>query len=720
MVIGYIASFLLGALALGVVEIAVLWYLFVHKPRHRHKAAAAILPSFSMEADPNSPSKISIEGEIWVASVSPFQVENANSSKLLPKDRKQKKATEQKNEISVSLKFAKLQDRTLILTGSDGAVSSIQLQGCSVLAVSSTAAETRKWAKKYPIKVEHSSRTLLGTTVCLLYFKTGWEKETWCEALRAAARKDYGPDDWYSKLKHEFAEYVTGLKKNYPEVFKAGSSSSKNFRGSAPATKKSMSWKRLLKKKKVDGARTKAVTVQTEDLKPEEPFLHTSNSYQEIDQAKGESDANHSDSTMEGSSFRNLADATEFGSAEFDVLPAKHLPDSSVAALNLMLSRLFFDLYHSSDFISVFHTRIQTLLSRIPTPSYISPITCSRVDIGKSCPVVHGLRALPLSDDTFGVEADIEYTGGAVLTLETRLDMRESRVGVEPKNDTSSAAAATADIINKSLETVEDDLEVAGEGSGDQGGSGSAKRKRWSQWKAFLSSVADQVSQVPLTLSMRVVSIKGTLQLRIKASPSDRIWYSFSSMPALELFPEPSVGDHKITTGPLITYIAERIQILVHETMVYPNSEDIHIRWMVSDDGNWVQQSAAPFPQNLAETKPPEKPREGSNHRNEASPPEVKDEHERLITGESSGGTSELEKPLLDRKIERDHRAAREVAGAMMEGSGDFQGAIDEDSSESKRKKGTRREKMLSLGKKFEEKTRLFAEKMRERFDKES
>lgn len=67
--------------------------------------------------------------------------------------------------------------------------------------------------------------------------------------------------------------------------------------------------------------------------------------------------------------------------------------------------------------------------------------------------------------------------------------------------------------------------------------------------------------QVPLALTIRVVQLKGTLQVRIKPPPSDRVWFSFTEMPALELLPEPCIGDHKINSGPLGAFIVNQIKV---------------------------------------------------------------------------------------------------------------------------------------------------------------
>jgi len=49
--------------------------------------------------------------------------------------------------------------------------------------------------------------------MCLLYLKTSWEKEVWCEVLRVTAKMGSTSKDWYLKTKRGYAEYTHNVEK---------------------------------------------------------------------------------------------------------------------------------------------------------------------------------------------------------------------------------------------------------------------------------------------------------------------------------------------------------------------------------------------------------------------------------------------------------------------------------------------------------------------------
>jgi hypothetical protein len=60
------------------------------------------------------------------------------------------------------------------------------------------------------------------------------------------------------------------------------------------------------------------------------------------------------------------------------------------------------------------------------TPSYIGEVICTGVDPGNLPPYIHGMRILPMDmNEVWALEVDIEYSGGMLLDIETRLEVRE-------------------------------------------------------------------------------------------------------------------------------------------------------------------------------------------------------------------------------------------------------------------------------------------------------
>jgi hypothetical protein len=67
--------------------------------------------------------------------------------------------------------------------------------------------------------------------------------------------------------------------------------------------------------------------------------------------------------------------------------------------------------------------------------------------------------------------------------------------------------------------------------------------------------------KVPLSLTIRVTSLRGTLRLHIKPPPSDQLWLAFTSMPDIDFNLESSVGEHRITNGHIAVFLVSRLKV---------------------------------------------------------------------------------------------------------------------------------------------------------------
>ena len=68
-------------------------------------------------------------------------------------------------------------------------------------------------------------------------------------------------------------------------------------------------------------------------------------------------------------------------------------------------------------------------------------------------------------------------------------------------------------------------------------------------------------TQVPLSLAIKITSVRGVLRVHFKPPPSDQLWFGFTSMPELEWDLESSVGDRKITHNRISSLIGNRIKV---------------------------------------------------------------------------------------------------------------------------------------------------------------
>lgn len=67
--------------------------------------------------------------------------------------------------------------------------------------------------------------------------------------------------------------------------------------------------------------------------------------------------------------------------------------------------------------------------------------------------------------------------------------------------------------------------------------------------------------KVPLSLAIRVTTLRGTLRLHIKPPPSDQVWFGFTSMPDVDFSLASAVGDHKITSGHIALFIINKFKV---------------------------------------------------------------------------------------------------------------------------------------------------------------
>ncbi|KAF6153437.1 hypothetical protein GIB67_003627 [Kingdonia uniflora] len=690
-------------------------------------------------------------------------------------------------------KHAKIKEHSLIFADPDGSHTTISLIGCTILSVSATNLPSRKWAKRYPIKIENRDTVVYkGSRTCYIYLETSWEKESWCKAIRLASSVDKEMVNWYARLTKEFQDYLTSLNEGYPSFIKpslgfsneALDKSSKVVDGSS---KVRLFLKKLAKKASKNGLENRGngnlssiheKRKSGEKLHPFQEILSLRKSTEKTTAVPKDEDKvlqlPQSGSSRLGSrSFSTVSDADS--EEKFGI-------DEGTLCWNLLVSRFFFDAKRNSAMKSSVHSQIQRTLANMRTPSYIGGITCTGLDLGSLPPYIHSMRVIPIDMNVvWAMELDIEYSGGAVLDFETRLEVREPEFQkgiVNTSLESSSVGEATSEILegfeylgdqlklsgevvseaekrdegdhkfvlegknednNLSIESLngpkvglvmvllkskaesfspmdileeeDDDEEVNSLSCGtDNVKSTTAKSTSVPRWKAIINSMANQVSQVPLSLKIRVTSIRGTIRLHIKPPPSDRLWFAFTSMPEIDFNLESSVGDHKITNTHIALLLGSRFKTAIRDTIVFPNFDSVYIPWMVAEKDDWVPRKIAPFIWVRQEA--------GSNLEDKRDKPDnVEHDLSEDLTSSSMSEPQELMAPLLCNDESRESHNSECQPFAVRE----KQIPVLEDLYP---KKVGRRARMMDLGKKMgekleekrrniEEKSRNIVEKMR-------
>lgn len=600
---------LLGAFAVIGLEFAIL-YLAIERLRCQSKVTndSDEKRVADVECDQSLSSILSKQGIVWL--LEPDKIPKLDSDDTSTKGSKDMNNKKNIVEVCPAKKYARIKDQYLILSDTEGSNRTIDLSDCTIVAVSASDLSTRKWAKRYPVMLESQTSVLYnGNKSCYLYFETSWEKETWCKALHIASCPDKSKLNWFAKLNGEFHTYLMSLSTGYPSFLKpptvVDGVPDKTSRMDVPSSKVRGFLKKLAKKASKSGNESRFASVTSgvhNERNISDRFRTSYDASSPEDSVK---------SSLEKASNSSLQEITQTNSPTANqIIPDSvsnekiGTDDEGTLCWNLIFSRLFFDAKRSTWLNDVIKARIQRTLTNMRTPSYIGGITCIGLNLGDLPPLIHKMRVLPLDlNEVLAFEFDIEYSGGIVLDVETRLDVCDQELqneGLDRSLANSGFPGGIEDHENKFSSASADRMGNADEGRDIPDELKQSKSTKWSsnyasKWKAAVNSLANKVAQVPLSLAIRIASLQGTLRVHIKPPPSDQLWFGFTSMPDIEWNLDSSFGDQKITSSHVALLIGNRFKASIRETLVLPNCENICIPWMLAEKNDWVPRNVAPF-----------------------------------------------------------------------------------------------------------------------------
>ncbi|KAL1541905.1 testis-expressed protein 2-like [Salvia divinorum] len=611
-----VLAFVIGAITVVAIEAVALWVLIRRLDRkvaeEEDKAKAAGPSALELSTFPSLYEK---QGTLWI--LEPDKIPKSRLEDKVPKEQRRKKEI---LEVTPIRKNARIRDHYLILMETDLSRVEISLKRCTIVAVSATDLPSRKWAKRYPIKVESKDSAIYkGSKIIYLYLETAWEKESWCKVLRLASCDDGEKTAWFSKLTMEFQYYLASLNAGYPSFIKpSGGVNAESINRSDKLDNSSSKVRQFLKRL------AKKASKSAHDYKPSGPSLSGHEERKLISKSYSSQDMvmpNGSAKTDTTSKLHNAYFADTSMSSSVSASSEQgigiHLSglseadskdkyiDEGTLCLNMVISRLFFDAKNNLQLKSSLHSRIQRALSNMRIPSYIGEVTCTAVDPGTLPPRILAMRVLPSDmNEVWSLEIDVEYLGGMVLDIITRLELRELEVEEEKTRLSGNGDGEVPSDLLEGFEYLGKQLKL-GEETNTEGyhdtddadnprNSGNSPAQG-SKWKSILHSITKQVSQVPLSLGIRISSISGTIRVCMKPPPSDQIWFGFTSMPDIQFNLDSFVGDHKITNTRLALFLISRIKAAIRETLVLPNSESVILPWMLAEKDDWVPRKAAPF-----------------------------------------------------------------------------------------------------------------------------
>jgi len=568
-----------------------------------------------------------LQGSVWVAALpegnwSKATIKQVGKDKRRDKEgQKEGSRHESRNdgmEIVPKWRHASLSNQILTLKATSGTEETVSLEGCEVLAISTSPGPSRKWGKRAPIKVHHPDQVLFnGCKDLLIFFETGWEKEAWCQVLRATAGASTST---IHRTRRDYQAYTHQVEAHMPYV-------NKFFTGLETKNQFSNVHKSHKSPNVVAGVSRRRTIWRKLTSRTFKPSNSQGNDYGTIQEQEGEIDsiddagstATGTDDTQPNNAsiadhdkimITNQKDEDEEPktlSAEPKLTTIKEIQQGLIC-LNMVVSRLYFDFHKSPARMASIQRFFQRQLLKLRTPNYIKSVTVKEFGLGDLPPIATGIRMLPAdSEGTLAFEVDVEWHTNFFITCETGLEVRDAKAqeSVTAQATQPGLAGAAAAAL---LTGIEEDLESNGTGqefasqngflAGPKAigaGEGSNRRGKWVQsMKSMMSHVADQVSQVPLLLRIYCTLLKGTMVVKMKAPPTNHVWFSFKEMPEMDLVSEPCIGDHRISSGPLAAFVVQQLKTQLQDTLVMPNCEDLFMNWMMSETDDWLPQSTVP------------------------------------------------------------------------------------------------------------------------------
>ncbi|EPE04597.1 ph domain-containing protein [Ophiostoma piceae UAMH 11346] len=179
--------------------------------------------------------------------------------------------------------------------------------------------------------------------------------------------------------------------------------------------------------------------------------------------------------------------------------------------LNALVGRLFLGVYKTSDVLNFVQSKIVTKLSRMPRPNFVASLVVQRVDIGETTPQITSPRLKSLTaEGECIVEADVRYTG--------RFEV-----------DVAAVLRVSTPIGQQEVKT---------------------------------------------SLAIVLTQLEGHVLFKIKAPPSNRIWFSFRHMPKIEMEVRPIIMARQLTWPVFIQLIEGKIKEAIAESIVLPFWDD--------------------------------------------------------------------------------------------------------------------------------------------------
>lgn len=269
--------------------------------------------------------------------------------------------------------------------------------------------------------------------------------------------------------------------------------------------------------------------------------------------------------------------------------------------LNMLVGRLFFDVFTQHEWADVVRRRIQKKLNRIKVPFFMEELTVTDIHLGSQLPYVRRTSEAVVDKRGVWVDMDVTYNGAFYMTLSTKLNLMRLK---RSQTEEMQSLAINHDAYDDESAASSSDDEGAAADKGESSAisrdpssaTGTGKKllelvdkiaqSRYFQQATenrYIKRKMEEVSNTPLVLTVEISHLVGTVALNIPPPPTDRIWYGFRTLPKMQLVARPKLGAKEVTIARVTERIEKMLFLEFQRIFVMPNMDDFVVPFMYSD-----------------------------------------------------------------------------------------------------------------------------------------
>ena len=290
------------------------------------------------------------------------------------------------------------------------------------------------------------------------------------------------------------------------------------------------------------------------------------------------------------------------------------------ATVDIMSSRVFFDLVRSIDFRNVLSNMFEKKLNELPgLPKYVGKFEIEKLALGEATPKCNSLRSVDTTDGSnapwdggslpgrgicAALEADLSYVGLIEVTIRTRVDLaqyareignlvdgesteEENNNNNSKMNNTDSGESTPTLLVTPPLSPTNSGRITTQPPPPPPPTTISkvvVKKEEVTQnvlkeVKKVVENVNERFAKVPLKMTLKLNSCSGTFRFWIPPPPNERLWWGLKGRPRVDIFCEPAIGENKIAHE----FLAKKISQLLSSKLVSDICDELVLPNCASD-----------------------------------------------------------------------------------------------------------------------------------------